>query len=31
MVEKLIEEKCMDVQALDVLISMEKDLKLELY
>lgn len=27
MVEKLIEEKCMDVQALDVLISMEKDLE----
>ena len=25
--EKLIEEKCMDVQALDVLISMEKDLE----
>ena len=27
MVEKLIEEKCMDVQALDVLISMGKDLE----
>ena len=27
MVENLIEEKCMDVHSLDVLISMEKDLE----